>query len=339
MISGNDAGLFILAVSKFCFVCAILLSLIVFVIKWIIFLKIKSISMSLISFTILASIFYALTSLFAGLYWICSINIISDELFENLCDIIQVFCWHLGQVMVYCYLFIRLYKGFKGSIYSVKSRTSIFLSILLCCYLLGCLIILGLIIQYIISYSLDLAKTIDDMPYSNELQISFKALTLVIDFILSVALLVIFVDKLNKVSKSFNEMIDNEYDLISDDDSNNDPLLVQRKKTLQTQNENIYNVISNVLVLGVIMIISSQITLTLSFVNWIRNEDTNDALTVVYGSFQGIHTLIASLSVLLGFEFTHNWYICCCGFCHKKTAYIIKNNATTTQSLQRYNKN
>ena len=311
---------FIVSVGFFCFVCGIIISLLLFIIKCIVFSKVNTVSISMIIFAISASIFYGLSSLFQGLYWLFIIGVINHVLLEHLCDLFQIFFWHLGQVMVYFYLLIRLYNGFKGTVYSIKWNISITLSILLCCYLIGCLIILSIIVWYIIWYLTIATNTdngLDNLPYDEELQILFKSITLMVDFMLSLSLLVIFVYKLRKISESLNVMIHDEYDLISNDNSNINSLLIQDRETLQTQNENIYNVISKVLILGVIMIISSQISLILSLVDWIRNKDTNDTLTVVYSLFKGLHTLIASLSVFLGFEFTHNWYICCCGACHR----------------------
>ena len=337
---GNDAytSFFIVGIGTFCFVFLILISLVKFVVKWWLYSSINSISILLICFGILASIFYALSSLFTGLVWLFYTDVIVNELFGNICAIIQILFWHLGQLMVYCYLLKRLHMGFRDTVHEISWRILVFLSILLCCYLLGCLIILEITIHYLKLYSLNSAKTIDNIPNVNELQITYKAITLIVDFILSIALLGIFVDRLNKISKNLAILIDNDYDLMSHESSITDSLSVRDTKTLQTQNENIFNVMSKVLILGVIMIVSSQISLILSLTNWIINSDTNNALTVVYSWSKGLHTFIASLSIFLGFEFTHNWYIFCCGLCHKKTSNVIRKNNDITQSLQRYNK-
>ena len=337
-MSDANPEYFVIAVGKFCFVFVILISLILFIIKWIIFSKTHYLSKRVIIFAILGSIFYGLASLFSGLYWLSSIDIINSVFLENISDALHVFFWHLGQVMVYCYLLIRLYNGFKGTIYAITNRTSMILRILLCCYLFGCSIILSIMIWYVISYSMNEVNSIDDLKYDTELEITYKSIALVIDFILSTSLLVIFIQKLSKINKESERLIvliGN--DLCRNNTSNMESLMMTREvKTLRKQTENIYDVMTKTLILGVIIIISSQIAIILALINWIRNKDSNDTLTVIYGWFKGIHTIIGTLSIFLGFEFFQNWYVCCCGSCHRwiKSCCIANNNGDIIENLQ-----
>ena len=134
-------------------------------------------------------------------------------------------------------------------------------------------------------------------------------------------------------------MMQKDEDLISNNESRIDSLLKRDDKALKTQNENLYNVVSKVVLLGVIMIVTSQMVLGLSLANWMANTYYNDTLTIIYAWIKGFHTFIASLSVFLGFEFTHDWYIFCCHRCHTKTSNAIQdNNDDIFQSLQYLNK-
>ena len=319
----NDTSEFILCVGCFCFGCGIIISLVVFIIKCIKFSKDNTVSKSMISFAVLASLCYTVSTLFLGFYWLCVIGVFNGELFENFCDLFQIFFWHLGQVMVYCYLLTRLFNGFKGTIHSIEICTSIILCSLLSFYLIGCFIILGITIWYIVWFTESETHTIDNLPYITQFEYAYKSITLIVDVILSSMLLGIFVFKLYKISESLKTMMDDEYDLISNNPSNNDTLLVQDRNALQLQHENIYNVMSKVLILGIIMIAASQIVLILSLVNWAIHQSSNFLLSIIYGWFKGLHTFITSLSVFLGFEFTHNWYIYCCYRCHNKISNAI----------------
>ena len=323
-------GEFIVGIALFCFVCAILVSLVLFVVKCSIFSKVNTVSKSMVVYAILASIFYLLGSLFAGLYTLCIIGFFNDVLLRSLFNYIQLFCWHLGQVMVYCYLLTRLYKGFQGTVYSIKRNTSIIFITLLCCYLFACGILLGQIIWYIVWHFKTSNSDADDLPYRNYFVNSFKSIALGVDLILATALLVIFINKLRKINESLNAMIDNKYDSLSENDST----LVNDKNNLKLQSDNIYTVVSKVFILGVIMIVTSQIVLILSLLNWNIKQDY--ILNFVYAWIRGFHTLIASLSVFLGFEFVHNWYTCCCGRCHKRIKWCITTtkNRDVHESLQ-----
>ena len=318
---------FIVAIGLFCFVCGIIILLVLFGMKCFTFSRDNTVSTSMISFAILASILYALSSLFSGLYWICIIGYINNVLFKHFCDLFQIFCWHLGQVMVYFYLLIRLYMGFKGTVHSIQRSTSCSLCILLCLYLFACLIVLSELVWYIIWYSTESINDPDNFPYHDEFVYTYKSIALAVDLLLSIALLWIFINKLRKISESLNAMIDNDHDLSSNENSHNDSALVNERKTLETQNENIQTVMAKVLVLGILLVIISQIVLILSLLNWIINSVNDNIFTIIYAWLKGFHTFMASLSVFLGFEFTHNWYNCCCGPCHKimKRSPVITN--------------
>ena len=157
----------------------------------------------------------------------------------------------------------------------------------------------------------------------------FRAITLCIDLILSISLLKIFVNKLYQVSKGL--YID-EYDLLSNKSQNDD----HSRQTLQHQKEHIYCVVSKVVVLGIIMIITSQLTLIFSLINWIINTDNDDTITLIYSFIKSTQTFIASLSLFLGFEFMDNWYNYCCRICHKKVKQCCVNkiNDKIKQNIQ-----
>ena len=320
---------FSVAVGLFCFVCAILVSLVLFVVKCSIFSRVNSVSKFMVGYAILASIFYLLGSLFAGLFWLCAAHVINDILLYNLFNFIQILFWHLGQAKVYCYLLTRLYKGFEGTVYSIKRNTSIIFVILLCCYLFACGILFVQIIHYILWYLKNPNTDVRDLPYFKLFVNSYKSITLGVDLILSTTLLLIFINKLRKINESLNVMINNQ----CHSGSINDSLIVNDKNNLKLQSDNIYTVVSKVFILGVIMIVASQIVLILSLLNW--NLKRHYILNFVYAWIRGFHTLIASLSVFLGFEFAHNWYTCICGRCHRCIKWCITTkNPDVQESVQ-----
>ena len=316
----NDLKWYAVIVGLFCSALGIGILLISFMLKCSVFSKNNKTSKWMVGFAALGSIFFGLTCIFSGLSIVYFIGVFDNYgLFGHLCNFIQILCWHSGQIMVYCYLLERLYKGFEGTIYGLTLKTLIPLCGLMGIYFIACLMIMGLMIWYIIWSSYTNDMNLNDLPDDNIIRIILKSTTLSVDLILSVLLLRIFVHKLYHVSESLTIMMNgNEYDLMSIDTSSAGTMMALDRQTLEHQKENIYTVVSKVVLLGVIMIITSQLVLLLSLINWIINTNSNDNITVVYVWFKALHTFIASLSLFLGFEFANNWYKFCCGFCHKR---------------------
>ena len=106
--------------------------------------------------------------------------------------------------------------------------------------------------------------------------------------------------------------------------------------------DRIYNVISKVTILSVILIMAAQLVMIASVISWFIKDYSNlceDNIWIVfavYDWFKIIHIFTASLCIFLGFEFTKNWYQYCGYKCHNKTKqYCIKK---INQKMNDYNK-
>ena len=308
----NTAHVFVLSLCLFCVACIIGVILVLFLIKCCIFSKMHSISKWVVGFAVSASIFYILASIFNGIYWFYFVGVYNNEMIANICDLIQLLFFHLGQLMVYCYLLNRIYKGFEGTIYSFSWKQYILLSILLVCYLAACLAIFGYIIWYIIWCDIHGMTGFDDLPIEIiQFEYTYRIVTLCTDLILSTSLLMVFTQKLFKISKNLDTLVDNN-------GKNSDLSASINEQNILIYKINIYTIISKVVILGTIMIVSSQIVFILSLCNWIMNRNSNESITFIYGWFKIFHTFIGSLCLFLGFEFVNNWYMFLCGKCHKK---------------------
>ena len=306
----------VLIICRFCVALITVILLISFIKKYSIFSRIHSVSKWLVTFVVLASIFYTLTCLFDDFYWLYADKYV---VLSRVGDLLQFLCLHLGQLMAYCYLVHRIYKGFQGTIYSITCKEYILLCVLLICYLMACLAIIAHTIWYIkwcnATNKTDWREFANDTSYFGTI---YMIMTLVIDFLVSSYLLVTFLKKLCKISKNLDTLMDAEIS----NTTNHQNMLIQKN--------NIYIVISKVAILGSIMLVSSQIVFILCLCNWKIYNGAEGPLTVIYDGFKIFHVLIGSLSLFLGFEFVNNWYMCLCGKCHR----IIKKRCLMRMSCE-----
>ena len=302
---------------------AVILSvlLVIFIIKYLLFRKIKSVSCFSVAFAILAILFYIICNAFVASFgWVL---LLDDDKFLYLVNVVSVGCWHYGQLFCYCYLLNRLYIGFKDTEYSLSNKIFILLSMLLFMYFIYC----GMII-------------IDSRMYLNnsnrDLQLIMIEMIgiLTFDLILTSSLLIIFIKKLYRVSNRIR--VTSITVAAWTDDFDDVKLEVEHLEM-----NRIYDIISRVTILSVILIITSQLdSIFLIFIlTFIIGLDISDhvitGLFAVSDLFRGIHIIIASLCILLGFECMNNWYQYCCNKCHKTTKqYCIKK---INQTMNDYN--
>ena len=254
--SGKDGQIFVLIFCCFCVSLIILLSLLSFLNKYLIYSRTHDVSKWLIGFVALGCIFYILRSIFNAFYWLLFIGIFKNKILETSCDILEFLFLHLGQLMVYCYLLYRIYKGFEGTIYSITWKQYMILCMLLSFYLIACLAILGHLIWFIIWCYINTKTDWDEfVDKTIHFGIVYRIITLVIDFVVSIYLLKLFINKLRKISKNLDRFMDTE--ILSDDLSNKIDY-----QNMLIYKDNIYTVTSKVAILGAILLLSSQIVLT-----------------------------------------------------------------------------
>ena len=242
--------------------------------------------------------------------------------FGYLCDILQIGCWHCGQLFCYLYLLNRLYIGLKNTIYNISIKKLTLLGILLFMYFLFFCSIVFPSIMYIIhnDYS---GITVSKLH--SRIMIIYKIGTLLIDLILSTSLLIIFIKKLYQVSNRFRIESTTNLNVWNNDIDD------VKSEVENLEKDRIYNIISKVTILSNILILVSQLVMIFSVISWVliiysKILNTNNLIMVaIYNSFKAIHIFIASFCIFLGFECTSNWYQFCCIKCHIKTKeYCIK---------------
>ena len=304
---------FALCISFFCVSWVLLIILAFFLIQCKRFSRIHNISKLVVTFAVLASIFYMLTSTLAGFSRFFNMDNYKNEMLAYIFGFTQLLCLHLGQLMIYFFLLHRIYKGFEGTIYSITWNQLIMFFGLLLFYSIACLGILIHLMWYTIwCQHNDISNSNDFLRDTIWLGITYRIATLAIDLIVSASLLTIFVSKLRRISKNLDA-------LMNADTMSNSSTEMDSHHNIIIYKDNIYTIISKVATLGAIMLVSSQLVLILSLCNWVYiiYKDIG-ILSLIYDWFKLCHALIGSLSLLLGFEFVNLWYMCLCGKCHKR---------------------
>ena len=154
-------------------------------------------------------------------------NSIDNE--YNSTDIIQALFWHFGNCFVYLLFLNRLYYGFNNSSHKIKKSSHIIIFIMVIAYLISSLLLIPL--AMILKNSDD---SIDTKSW-NIINIIYRILTQIFDFIISFVILFLFISKLNKVSQSLYNI-----DLRSTQDL---------KDILNSQRDSIFNIMSKVFLL------------------------------------------------------------------------------------------
>ena len=313
----------------------IFVTIVIFLFQFVSFKRNKSTSGYLITFAILASLCFMFCAIFLSLHCYFIAGIYNNERLGHFYDLLQFGFWHFGQLFCYLYLLNRLYIGFKNTIYSLSTQMFIMLITLLFMYFIfSCMVLLGAFRQIIQNDY----NGLDTIQFYSITITTTKIGTLVVDLIISTSLLVLFIKKLWNVSTGLREMstvID--MDILSDD-VDNTKIEIQN---MDVQTDSIYNVMTKVTILSVILILASQLKMISSVISWLVKDYSNLSefniwvILAIYQWCKGIHIFTASLCIFMGFEFTNNWYQCCCNKCHNKTKqYCIRK---INQKMTHYN--
>ena len=318
---------FIAGIANFVTFFVVLIHIVMMVYRYNEYRKIRSISAYMLGFGILGSVFYDVCAGLFGISLFCRINVIHVEL-ESLLMInwFEALFWHFGQINAYLYLLHPLYVGFRGTQYAISKMTFTILVKLLIVYLIFC----G---TFVFLISLLLADGLDIFSsniYGNLLNIT-NSVHLTIDFVLSISLLLLFIQKLLKLGEKMYNIDDIEMDNL--DEHNKDEDFIRRR-------DQIFMVITRVSILGFIMIIASQLMLiSTTLMTTSVDKGYHSIFIYMYIWSQTIHLFIVPLCLLFGFEFTRLYYDIYCGCCHNRLKrYCIKRmDIKMTKQLQ-YNR-
>ena len=290
----------------------------------------RSSSKFMIGCSIFACGMYILCGICNGLYCLYRDSILITEFIGLLCYYLEIIFWNFGQLFGYMYLLYRLYRGFTGTAFAVSYLTFIVMVSLM----IGYFCFIGIIGYSLVTFIIrDEGVSYLESQFEYYLTIIWKGGTLGFDLILSVSLLVIFVVKMYNVTESLHTIPIFEMDDVSNPSSQRTDI-----SNLEIQKNNIYKVVTKVTILGVILIISSQITLILSLISWIESEYGQETpLKNIYDSIKIIQIFIASLCLILGFEFTNKWYHCLCYKCHYNIKqYCVKKIENSLDTNKEY---
>ena len=249
-------------------------------------------------FAILAILLYIFCAIFgASIGWM---RLFDNNTFEYLFNVLGTGCWYYGQFFFYCYLLNRLDDGFKDTEYRLSNKMFSILAILL-------------FMHFIFSGMLMVAYISDISVYYSNFKTIERGCALIFDLLITSVLLIIFINKAYKVSKTIHDI-----SWIAD---------FEAKKEIENVEQNrMINIMSKVTMLSIIVIVVTQLTLIVSTIDWLVTINVSDVSD--YGNMirfaanncvKAFHIFIASLCILLGFECTHNWYQFCCNKCHNKT--------------------
>ena len=145
--------------------------------------------------------------------------------------------------------------------------------------------------------------------------------TSVFDLVLASSLLIIFIKKLDRVSTSIHDV-----SIAQDADTWNDDFDDVKMEVQYLEKNRLYNIMSKVTILGVIIIIISQIVwifhIIVILIDIMIGLDMYviDAILIALSDLLTMmHIFVTSSCILLGFECTNEWYKYFCTKCHKKT--------------------
>ena len=276
----------------------------------------ETISTSLVLFAVFACIFYILQSIFYSMFLLDLIKIISLPTFGVLCNYLQTIFWHFGQISLYCYLTNRVYKSFKGTEYSLKYWTYIIFIIILVIYFIFSGIVIGLAIWYLKSNEILIKNSLHQL-----LLLISTAVTALMDFILSISLLCIFVNKLYKIGETIYDINNIEMGSIQVKQRSDSQI-----ETINNHKDNIVIIIAKVTVLSIGLVIGSFIVNILAFLHFCIPS------SYVYYVFLWSNitqSFLTPLLLIIGFNFTNKWYLFICKCCHNRMQKYYLNKMQT----------
>ena len=203
--------------------------------------------------------------------------------------------WVTGTISIYILFIERLQITFLGTNHAISSYVYYGLYF-------GCALFLLHWFGFATCYYLQLTKTITSTQYYFAEGIT-TTIGLIIDFVLSVSIIAIFIQKLKELSIEVGA-------------NGNDKLL--NKDSLSRSQMKIVSSMSKVTILSTVAIVSTQCLFLLSAtMYWMQTTELNNFQVMLLV----IDAIVNSICVVLNFDFAGKWYrrmCCCCDYCCAK---------------------
>ena len=273
-----------------------------FIFKYQIFINESENKVSRSSF-ILAMISYILFIFFELLAGIYGITYRFQSKLSDAVDAFSSWSWDFGLSFVYVYLLNRLYNDFKDTSYSITKYETVLMLILLALLTLLWIAFESYeTVKYFHRYTP--GQTFGEWDGPDYYLIGA-------DLIISSLILIICVVKLCCQKKEQNNAsIKRSVDktVRSMDESRISEIITQasEQQSLENVRDDISDKASNIIILGIIMLVISQPVLIISCFQ------KGKTLTYIYDIIKLLHGFITPIILLMGFEFNQKCYKCCC---------------------------
>ena len=283
----------------------LMIQMIIFIIKYCAFKYHGRYKVSIYSFilVILGSLTLCISGILYGIHYYL------ESPLHDIFDFGDTLCWHLSRIFINCYLLNRLYGDFKDTKYSISILTLCVLCLILAIYIIAGGVIIGKVTYEIIG---------NDFVIDDDERL-FVMASLMIDFIMSMALLVIFIRKLSKNAQDIHTYYAARMDLPNMDSYQNSPNNMDTKDAIAGK-------ATKIIILSIIMIILSQIvyvSIAIYFCIILGLDGDLIWFDTFYHFSIIIYIVFIPMILFMGFDFMNNWYKCCCRSCDKCVQDII----------------
>ena len=216
--------------------------------------------------------------------------------------------WALGTVSIYILFIKRLHLTFYGTKWNISKNMYRLLYF-------GCALFLMVFIMADISYYMKLGGTISENNYTDMAVLNI-ILQQIIDFVLSITLMTIFIQRLRRLNIEIG-VNDNNFDKNKS---------IQSDSTLNKSQMMIVSSMSKVTILSCVAIISTQVFLIYEgIIYWLG---TPVMLNNIRYLLVALDCSINSICVVLSFDFANRFYnrlCCCCDYgCQRLCTYQAK---------------
>ena len=290
----------LVGIMRMCGFVVILLQIMIFIGHYMNYNNIEKTSKWAFMYTILSVISSGLTTLFWGIYWIFNISILKY---------LAWMCFGISAISMYLYLFHNLYYEFKNTRYSISWKTFTILLVLFIASILG----INIELIYFPSF------------------IEATITGIILCFILSSLLLVLFIHKLCKIGKELNYNYDRQ-----SKEAINLTDYIELKQNLEDGIENIAIKASKIFMLNIIILILSELYGGFYLIYCILLNDISNIILRVYAVMCYI---IIGWCMMLSFPFMNTWYKYCCNancikeYCTKQLSRNSNNSLNARQAL------
>ena len=287
-------------------------------------------------FAILSIIMYLISNVSVGIAFSFYINCSYKPVCAIPHDIfmaIYFISWDFGNISIYVLYFQRIYYTFNETMLSLSKKCHIILATLIILYLLSSLTVIMHFIIFIIGAD-------NDGHIRFILTVIYVGVSWIFDFIISTIMLSNFITKLRR---SIEMRYIRENRLLSVNTSlpsTSIELYTQsnsvKSAPIMKENEAIFNIISKISILSIMLAISTQLVLIseiiyviIVYIKYINDDNVDKYIRnneIYFHYIKILDSIMKSLNISLFFVFTNKYYQFICGNCHTKiTNYCSKN--------------